>query len=73
MPGENAMHPNQHDPVDDEAYPGITAPTAEDAPAPPDGWDTDPALAATDRAARPEAVEPDTAWELLRLHDGWAQ
>lgn len=64
--------PNSTDPVEDDAYPGVTANTGADAlAAPPEGWDTDPALAGPQRASAPVA-EPDEAWEQLRQMPGWA-
>jgi hypothetical protein len=59
------MHPNQADPVDDDAYPGVIADDGTASTAPPAGWDRDPALAATQRCAADHTAEPDDAWAAL--------
>jgi hypothetical protein len=65
------MHPNATDPVDDDAYPLVTAVDPDDDVVEPHaGWDTDPALAGTSRVAEP-AAEPDEAWQLLNRLDAW--
>jgi hypothetical protein len=59
------------DPVADPAYPGITEATAADLAdeQPQPGWDTDPALAPTQRAAHDDVLEPEDAWAALCAHD----
>ena len=62
------MHPL--DPVDDPAYPGITATAADDLrdDEPQPGWDSDPALAGTDRRSV-DVLEPGDAWAVLQAGD----